>query len=178
MPRNTIFELFRYEFGLTARQIKSEELQKPQPPLLLKKYGNIPPICIAMPLLFVLQCPSYSHCNAPPICIAVHLQSYCSTFGAWSLRKGNASSTTLICVAGGPFSMAVPWATKTLPTRKNSTRCFWNYHYPIGFFPNYFWKITQYLLYLWCELRDITRLGPRALSNYFYYLYLISSFPN
>ena len=66
----------------------SEECQKPQPPLLLKKYRNTPPICIAIRLQFVLQyfwCPLRSDkkgniVSTPPICIAVrppHL--YCST---------------------------------------------------------------------------------------------------
>ena len=63
----------------------SEECQKPQPPLLLKKYRNRPPICIAVRFQFVLQCfwcpyalrkgkycqyASHLYCNTPPICIA------------------------------------------------------------------------------------------------------------
>ena len=74
----------------------SEECQKPQPPLLLKKvsqytsnlYCNTPPICIAvLPvpqrseereilsvlLPFVSQYASHLYCNTPPICIVVLL---------------------------------------------------------------------------------------------------------
>ena len=80
----------------TPTHLYSEERQKPQPPLLLQKYRNTPPICIAIRLQFVLeyfQCPyalrKGSTVSTPPICIAVrppfvlryasHL--YRSTFG-------------------------------------------------------------------------------------------------
>ena len=75
----------------------SEECQKPQPPLLLKKvsqytshlYRNTPPICIAVLLVrlgskeremlsvllpFVSQYASHLYCNTSPICIAVLLR--------------------------------------------------------------------------------------------------------
>ena len=75
---------------------KSEECQKPQPPLLLKKvsqytshlYCNTPPICTAVLLVplrseereilsvllpFVSQYASHLYCNTPPICIAILL---------------------------------------------------------------------------------------------------------
>ena len=74
----------------------SEECQKPQPPLLLKKvsqytshlYCNTPPICTAVLLVplrseereilsvllpFVSQYASHLYCNTPPICIAILL---------------------------------------------------------------------------------------------------------
>ena len=68
----------------------SEECQKPQLPLLLKKYRNTPPICIAIHLQFVSQyfrcqkhalrkgkyiCQYSSHLyrSTPPICIAIRL---------------------------------------------------------------------------------------------------------
>ena len=41
----------------------SEECQKPQPPLLLKKYCNTPAICTAIRLQFVLRCFWCPHCN-------------------------------------------------------------------------------------------------------------------
>ena len=60
----------------------SEERQKPQPPLLLKK---------------VSQYTSNSHCSTPPICIAVLWCPY-------ALRKWNTLSTPPICIAVGlPF---------------------------------------------------------------------------
>ena len=67
---------------------QSEECQKPQPPLLLKKCRNTPPICVAICLHFVLQCfrcpyasrkGIYCQCSSPlyrstpPISIAVCL---------------------------------------------------------------------------------------------------------
>ena len=77
-------------------QCISEECQKPQPPLLLKKvsqytsnlYYNTPPICITVLLVplrseeretlsvrlpFVSQYASHLYCDTPPICIAVLL---------------------------------------------------------------------------------------------------------
>ena len=61
----------------------------------------------------------------------------------------------------------VPCATKTLPTRKNSTRIIFEITVTrFEFFRINFGKVTRYLLFL-CELRDITRLEPRALPNYF-----------
>ena len=76
--------------------LNSEECQKPQPPLLLKKvsqytshlYCNTPPICTAVLLVplrseereilsvllpFVSQYASHLYYNTPPICIAVLL---------------------------------------------------------------------------------------------------------
>ena len=77
-------------------RLSSEECQKPQPPLLLKKvsqytshlYCNTPPICTAVLLVplrseeremlsvllpFVLQYASHLYRSTPPICIAILL---------------------------------------------------------------------------------------------------------
>ena len=42
-------------FAGKHKPLNSEECQTPQPPLLLKKYRNTPPICIAIRLPFVSQ---------------------------------------------------------------------------------------------------------------------------
>ena len=97
--------------------LQSEECQKPQPPLLLKKvsqytshlYCNTPPICTAVLLVplrseereilsvllpFVSQYTSHLYRNTPPICIAVLLRKSwwlwspeCSPFNVRA-RKG------------------------------------------------------------------------------------------
>ena len=87
---------FCHSKGCYLFALQSEECQKPQPPLLLKKvsqytshlYCNKPPICIAVLLVplrseeretwsvllpFVSQYASHLYCNTPPIRIAVLL---------------------------------------------------------------------------------------------------------
>ena len=73
----------------------SEECQKPQPPLLLKKvsqytsnlYCNTPPICIAVLLVplcseerEICQYSSHLYRSTPPICIAIRLPSVSQYF--------------------------------------------------------------------------------------------------
>ena len=61
----------------------------------------------------------------------------------------------------------LPCATRTLPTRKNSTRNIVEITVTrFELFRINFKKITRYPRYL-CELHDITRLRPLSLSNYF-----------
>ena len=65
-----------------------DECQKPQPPLLLKKYRNTPPLCTAKCLQFISQCfwcpyalrkgkfcqfSSHLYRSTPPIRIAIRL---------------------------------------------------------------------------------------------------------
>ena len=83
--------LFPGRFGTGQRRhckrhLCTEECQKPQPPLLLKKVSNTPPICIAVRLQLNLHCSTFgaptlwgkenqysSHLyrTTPPICIAI-----------------------------------------------------------------------------------------------------------
>ena len=75
---------------------KPEECQKPQSPLLLKKYRNTPPIYIAIRLQFVLQCfwcpyalgkgkycqySCHLYRSTPPICIAIRFPFVSQYFG-------------------------------------------------------------------------------------------------
>ena len=100
---NHLFKVFFFPISEVIFSLISEERQKPQPPLLLKKYRNTPPICIAVRLQFVLQhfwCPytlkKGKTVSTPPICIAVRLpfvlqyasHSYRSTFGKISVVTG------------------------------------------------------------------------------------------
>ena len=41
---------------LWLQENNQKNVRNPQPPLLLEKYRNTPPICIAIRLQFVLQC--------------------------------------------------------------------------------------------------------------------------
>ena len=82
------FQWLSPRFSLTFNRFHSEERQKPQPPLLLKKvsqytshlYCNTPPICIAVLLVPLgskerekCQYSSHLYRSTPPICIAIRL---------------------------------------------------------------------------------------------------------
>ena len=60
----------------------------------------------------------------------------------------------------------LPFATKTLPTRKKYFRIIFRLPFHDFDFFELILEITRYLLHL-CELCDITRLGPLSLLNYF-----------
>ena len=93
--------------GLWSRKV-SEECQKPQPPLLLKKYRNTPPIRIAIRLQFVLRQTSTSphHIEAsstPQMAAKIHkpeprlFKSMCNVSchqgPQFTTQKSNESST-------------------------------------------------------------------------------------
>ena len=63
-------------------------------------------------------------------------------------------------------SVALPFATKTLPTRKKYFRTI--FRLPFHNFDFFEFILENYPIPIaLCELCDITRLGPLPLSNYF-----------